>query len=81
METGWRSGPRQHRPPSDPDPGYYDPKRGGCMNCGDKVGVMQFALVRKGKPAGRWNLCEPCYLWGQGGLPPLDPDPRQAEAA
>ena len=47
------------------------------MNCGDKVGVMEFALTRKGKAAGRWNLCEPCYLWGN----PRDPqeaDPLQA---
>lgn len=68
------SGPRLPRTP-EPDP--YDPARGGCFNCGEKTGVMEFGLLRDGKNAGRWRLCGPCFEWGNA-RDPQDTDPLAA---
>lgn len=76
MESGWRSGPR-HRPPPNPDPDHYNPAKGGCMCCGDREGVLEFALLRNGKPAGRWRLCGPCWEWGNP-RNPQEADPLTA---
>lgn len=61
------SGPRlpkqSIRGPRSDDP-VYDPSSGGCFNCGDKAGVMEFILTRNGHTAGHWRLCGPCFEWG-----------------
>lgn len=73
------SGPRLKqsiREPRTDDPDY-DPSKGGCFNCGDKAGVMEFILVRKYVPAGHWRLCGPCWEWGNV-RDPRDTDPLTA---
>lgn len=51
----------------------YNPKLLICHNCGERAGVMDFELIRHGKRAGHWQLCEPCWRWVNA------PDPRDAD--
>ncbi len=82
MERGWRSGPRLSSGPrpTDPDELLADPAEGEsvprCGSCGIPGG-MEFALWRRGKPAGRYRLCDRC--WGFANPPDRRAtDPLQA---